>query len=59
MSNSNYDTYYCDNAYVDASCLAFAGGHWRYRSYAGAFNLNVGQYASTTYAHVGARLMFL
>ena len=31
VSNSNYDTYYCDYALVYASCLAVAGGYWRCR----------------------------
>ena len=59
MSNSNYDTYYCDFVYVDASRLALAGGGWTDGSVAGAFFLSVGRSASGAYASIGARLMFL
>ena len=59
VGNSNYDTYYCDSVYVNASRLAVAGGSWRDGSYAGVFNLAVDQSASATRADIGARLMFL
>jgi len=59
VNNSNYDTYWCDYGYVEASRLAYAGGHWTDSSNAGAFDLSVELSASTTYASVGARLMFL
>lgn len=59
VSNSNYDTYYCDYAYVFASCLAIAGGSWNNGSVAGAFYLNVRRSASYASTDVGARLMFL
>jgi len=59
VSNSNYDTYYCDVAYVYASCLALAGGNWRDGSYAGAFSLYMDQSASRRGSNIGARLMFL
>lgn len=59
VSNSNYDTYYCDYADVTASRLAHAGGYWNNGSYAGAFRLIVYPSASNTYAYLGARLMFL
>lgn len=59
VSNSNYDTYYCDNVYVYASRLAIAGGDWSNGSYAGAFCLYVNQSASNASTAIGARLMFL
>jgi len=59
VSNSNYDTYYCDSAIVYASRLAYAGGCWSNGSVAGAFYLGVSPSAPSTYAYVGARLMFL
>ena len=59
VSNSNYDTYYCDLVYVYASCLAYAGGYWGNGSFAGAFYLYVYHSASSTATYVGARLMFL
>lgn len=59
VSNSNYDTYYCDHVDVGASRLALAGGYWDLGSVAGAFRLGVGRSASATSADVGARLMFL
>ena len=59
VSNSNYDTYYCDYANVYASRLARAGGDWSGGSSGGAFRLDVRQSASDAYANVGARLMYL
>ncbi len=59
VSNSNYDTYYCDGASVYASRLALAGGDWSRGSNAGAFRLGVDRSASSTGTGVGARLMFL
>lgn len=59
VSNSNYDTYYCDYAFVNASRLATAGGYWGDGSSAGAFYLNVYLSASGANSGVGARLMFL
>ena len=59
MSNSNYDTYYCDVVYVDASRLAGAGGGWYDGSSAGAFHWGVNQSASSASESIGALLMFL
>jgi hypothetical protein len=59
VNNSNYNTYYCDSAYVFASHLAYAGGCWADGSYAGAFYLYVGLSASNATTYAGARLMFL
>lgn len=59
VDNSNYNTYYCDYAYVNASCLARAGGYWNYGSDAGAFLVYVYYSASSAGADIGARLMFL
>lgn len=59
VSDSNYSTYYCDGGYVDASCLAYAGGGWGVGAYAGAFYLYVSSSASISFSTVGARLMFL
>lgn len=59
VSNSNYDTYYCDYAIVNASRLAVAGGYWHDGSVAGAFFLSVNLSASEAYTGIGARLMFL
>ena len=46
----------CDNANVNASRLANAGGNWNNGSNAGAFHLNVNQSASNTNTNIGARL---
>ena len=59
VSNSNYDTYWCDYGGVIASRLAVAGGVWNSSSDAGAFRLAVNLSASNTNANIGARLMFL
>jgi hypothetical protein len=59
VRNSNYDTYYCDYVYVNASRLAHAGGYWDDGPGVGAFRLDVGQSASTTSTNIGARLMYL
>lgn len=59
VSNSNYDTYYCDYVIVSASRLALAGGAWNGGSLAGAFHLDVDRSASAAGTYIGARLMFL
>ena len=59
VSNSSYNTYYCDHSVVYASRLARAGGYRDDGSYAGAFFLYVTYSASHAYAFVGSRLMFL
>ena len=59
VSNSNYNTYYCDSTDVYASYLATAGASWADGSYAGAFHLYVGRSASDTARYVGTRLMYL
>ena len=59
VNNSNYNTYYSDFAYVNASCLAFAGGSYGDGASAGAFYLIVNYSASNSSASIGSRLMFL
>jgi len=59
VSNSNYDTYWCDLGNVNVSRLAFAGGSWNNGAGAGAFRLGVNLSASNAGTDVGARLMFL
>ena len=59
VNNSNYNTYYSDNASVNASRLARTGGSYGYGASAGAFYLNVDDSASNSYANIGSRLMFL
>ena len=59
MSSSNYNTYYSDYAYVNASRLAYAGGSWSSGSSAGAFHLIVDPSASATTTNLGVRLMYL
>lgn len=52
-------TYFCDGAYLNASCLAVFGGCWDAAANAGAFRLNVSYAFSISHASVGARLMYL
>ena len=52
-------TYFCDSAYLYASCVACFGGNWGTASYAGAFLLYVSNAASSSGATVAARLMYL
>lgn len=52
-------TYFCDYAYLYASCLALFGGNWYYASNAGAFLLYVANAFSLSYATVACRLMYL
>lgn len=52
-------TYFCDYAYLYASCVASFGGSWDYAATAGAFLLSVYYAASYSGAHVAARLMYL
>ena len=59
VNNSNYNTYYSDSAYVDASRLAHAGGNYGSGANAGAFRLAVDYSASISNAYFGSRLMFL
>jgi hypothetical protein len=59
VNNSSYNTYWCDNGYVNASRLAYAGGVWINGSDAGAFRLDVNLSASNAATYFGARLMFL
>jgi hypothetical protein len=59
VSNSSYNTYYCDDSAVSASRLARAGGFRSGGSGAGAFCLYVNSSASGAGAGVGSRLMFL
>jgi len=59
VSNSSYNTYYCDYSNVNASRLALAGGGRNDGSVAGAFCLYVIYSASNTTASIGSRLMFL
>lgn len=57
--NGSESTYFCDYAYLYASCVALFGGGWDNAAYAGAFRLDVNNAASSSYALVAARLMFL
>lgn len=52
-------TYFCDYAYLYASCLALFGGSWNSASSAGAFRLDVGNAFSLSNASVACRLMYL
>lgn len=52
-------TYFCDSAYLYASCLAIFGGSWSNASYAGAFLLSVANAFSLSNANVACRLMYL
>lgn len=52
-------TYFCDYAYLYASCLARFGGSWYNALNAGAFLLNLDHAFSLSAASVGARLMYL
>lgn len=52
-------TYFCDYAYLAASCLAIFGGSWNNASYAGAFRLDVANAFSLSNASVACRLMYL
>ena len=57
--NGSESTYFCDSAYLYASCVAVFGGHWNDAAGAGAFQLNVNAAASYSNAGVAARLMYL
>lgn len=52
-------TYFCDYAYLYASCVAVFGGCWSNAGIAGAFLLNVNDASSDSFANVAARLMYL
>jgi hypothetical protein len=52
-------TYFCDYAYLSASCLALFGGYWNSASDVGAFRLYVHYAFSLSNAYVACRLMYL
>lgn len=52
-------TYFCDYAYLFASCLAIFGGYWAHASDAGAFQLHLANAFDLSYASVACRLMYL
>lgn len=52
-------TYFCDFAYLSASCVAVFGGGWNGGASAGAFLLHVDNAPSSSYAYFAARLMYL
>lgn len=52
-------TYFCDYAYLSASCLAIFGGRWDNALRAGAFQLYVNDAFSLSNATVGCRLMYM
>ena len=59
VSGASDSTYFCDDATLRASCLAWFGGIWSHAANAGAFRLYVYDAFSCSYASVGARLMFM
>lgn len=56
VNNSSYNTYYCDNTWVYASCIASAGGN---SSSSGAFMFMATNAASGYSSNGWARLMYL
>ena len=52
-------TYFCDYAYLNASCVACFGGYWADGAFAGAFLLRVIYSASDTLSSIGSRLMYV
>ena len=50
-------TYFCDSAYLFASKVASAGGHYSNADNAGVFRLSVNISASYSYANIGGRLI--
>ena len=57
--NGSESTYFCDYAYLFASCVALFGGGWIDAAVAGTFQLDVNNAASDSGAYVAARLMYL
>ena len=52
-------TFFCDSAYLDASCVACFGGAWSRGAGAGAFGLRVYDSASSDSSSIGSRLMYV
>lgn len=52
-------TFFCDSAYLSASCVAFFGGNWNNGADAGAFGLRVSSSASDASSSIGSRLMYV
>ena len=60
QTGGNSATYYCDYAYLCASCVALFGGGWEIAAAgAGAFGLSVAYAASYRSAAVASRLMYV
>ena len=60
VSNSSYNTYYCDRVAIYTSCLAAVGGSSNYdNAEAGAFWLRANNRATTENVTIGSRLMYL
>ena len=57
--NGSSTTYFCDYAYLGASCFPDVGGAWSASDLAGVFRCGVGSSATGSSANVGSRLMFL
>ena len=59
-SSGSGTTYFADGGYLYAGCVGAFGGYWIDGLYAGVFRLDVSyDAASCSYAHFGARLMYL
>ena len=59
VSNSSFNTYYCDNTYVSATCFSVAGGSYSSSSYAGTFLLHNNYANNEAYSSIGSRIMYL
>ena len=57
--NGSDSTYFCDNAILSASRVAYFGGNWSYGANAGAFHLLVTNSASNANSLIGSRLMYV
>ena len=59
VTNSNYDTYYCNNSRIDASRFASSGSPWNGWTASGAFRIMMSQTNSSSAYTTGSRLMYL
>jgi hypothetical protein len=59
VSNSQYNTYYCNEAYINGSCFALVGGSFWDDTTAGISSIRVSYGTSNRSVTVGSRLMYL
>ncbi|NLZ30997.1 MAG: hypothetical protein GX885_09700, partial [Methanomicrobiales archaeon] len=58
-NEASENTYYCDYAYLRASCLGAFGGHWTIAGDAGPFRLDLSYSPVISSSSIGGRLTWI